>query len=176
MKLSDFKTLTSVTIFILIFCMWVCVIKFLHASYMFVMDNISFIKVMWDYEFIKINYQHIIDLFMDWLPILGTYLLVLLGLKVALFLFRRVVIPTSWIGKWQRNAEISPVLGRYFVRHYRNNIYLNVMDFRNYLFYAKTENNFVSYHSRNDNLKELFEAHDINWKKDKDIINEQKTK
>lgn len=170
MKLADFKTLTSVTIFILIFCMWVCVIRFFHESYIFVQKNMDFIKVMWDYEFIKVNYQHIIDLFMNWLPILGKYFLILVALKVALYLFRRIVIPTSWIGKWQSNGEISPILGRFFVKHYRNNTYLNIMELRNYWHYTRIEKNFVSYHSKNSHLKGLFEAYDTNWKRDKENL------
>lgn len=166
MRLENFKILTSVVIFVVIFCMWTTVFKFFYATYMFGLDNIDFLKIMWDYDFIKTHYQDIIDLFVDWLPILIKYVLIYIGLKVVLYLFRKFTIPTVLIKKWLTNNEISPILGRMFVYHYRNSFFLNIEQFREIMRYSRIERAYIMHHKKNKNLIELFEKFDPNWSYD----------
>jgi hypothetical protein len=132
---------------------------FIYNLYLFCINSYPFIQ-----NYFKINshdvHGELIALIMTGLKMIGTYFIEIIILYTIKYILFSLPIPKSWFEEWERTNEISTVLGRLLIQHFRYNKYINSYELVYLLNCSAIEYYMLHYHKSNPIMRDLFIKYD----------------
>lgn len=152
--------------------LWLTVFLYLKFSYEYFFEVHKFQRYL-DTQILQKENEAAFKALWAWLETLLTFVLKIVGIMVAGFLFKKVPL-YSMVNDWFLNKEISPEFARHLAKHFRYHRNINLETLFYYDRLSLIEESMIEHHYSKGKILELLESSDSNIKSDHLSHNKEK--